>query len=81
MKVSLAQKYVNISHVHVNINTRVYTHTHRRERTIYPVAGASGGAILSPWLSIPTKFVNREPAEDKMFRFTSTSTRFSPTLQ
>lgn len=31
---------------------------------MYPVAGASGGAILSPWLSIPTKFVKREPEKD-----------------
>jgi hypothetical protein len=28
---------------------------------MYPVTGAYGGAILSPWLKIPTKLVKRDP--------------------
>ena len=34
--------------------------------TMYPVTGASGGAILSPWLSIPTQFVNRDPCQSSI---------------
>lgn len=29
--------------------------------TIYPVEGASGGAIRRPWLNIPTQFVSLDP--------------------
>ena len=28
---------------------------------MYPVTGASGGAILNPWLRMPTQLVRREP--------------------
>jgi len=31
---------------------------------MYPVTGAYGGAILNPWLKIPTKFVNLLPCHN-----------------
>lgn len=42
-----------------------------QRQTIYPVAGASGGAILNPWLRIPTKLVSREPVEREHYRHQS----------
>ena len=36
------------------------------QHTMYPVTGASGGAILKPWLMIPTQFVKRDPCHNNI---------------
>ena len=45
--------------------------------TIYPVTGASGGAILNPWLKIPTQFVSREPCHNNILKRKKSSLTFN----
>ena len=39
--------------------------------TMYPVTGASGGAIRNPWFSIPTQFVSLEPCHRSILKHTA----------
>jgi hypothetical protein len=35
---------------------------------MYPVTGASGGAILNPCFKIPTQFVSRDPCHSNFLK-------------
>jgi hypothetical protein len=35
---------------------------------MYPVTGASGGAILNPCFKIPTQFVSRDPCHNSFLK-------------
>ena len=53
-------------------STEFYLHAKQQRvielLTIYPVTGASGGAILSPWLKIPTQLVSRDPCHSSILQ-------------
>ena len=43
--------------------------------TMYPVTGASGGAILSPWLRMPAQLESREPCHSSILLPVASSKR------